>query len=85
MAGLLKQFRQDVPKSTIIVNEQNAAIERGLSHHESLRQSGLGIRVRDGGALASVDMCDAGPRIPIPGPGGRSRSVMLAVRSGEVN
>jgi len=36
MARPLKEFRQDMPQPSIIINDQDAATERGLSHHESL-------------------------------------------------
>ena len=36
MARPLKEFSQDMPQPSIIINDQDAATELGLSHHESL-------------------------------------------------
>ena len=36
MARPLKEFRQNMPQPSIIINDQYATTERGLSHHESL-------------------------------------------------
>ena len=85
MSGFLEQRRQDVPKSTIVVDEENAATWGGLSHHESLTLGTRGIgEIRN---PAPIPRRNANPEIPDPG--SSSRSVMLACQSferrGEVN